>query len=258
MLLEIVYMGSNASLPVRSGKALEAIMCTTKTQITDESVTIEDKMCRATKLMQQMRDFGSSGSINQRENLQLMQRRIKQIAMELEDIIDDLLNLVRSKIAPNQLRFLEEIKVDESDIDPSIQFFGVEWNGVFAKCFNLGLNIRIFKYGLSAECVDLLGLACILTDLKWVLKQMELHDVALTTGVLSPCHLALDLQQKLVLTKAEEENNKKRSIVVKYNRKHKTENLSTKLFGTDEKVRRRKSSFIENVSSLLNYVSNSK
>ena len=30
------------------------------------------------------------------------------------------------------------------NLDPSIRFFGIEWDRVFGKCFSLSLNVKIF------------------------------------------------------------------------------------------------------------------
>ena len=235
----------------------------------DGQNTVEDKLGRVTRLMRQVRDVGGSC---RHEDVNLIQRRMIQIITELEDIKDDLENLVTNKLSPRQMEFLKETDGDNGeDNDPSVQFFGVEWNSVFAKCFTVGLNIRIFKQRLAADCVDISGLACILTDLGWVKRQMELHSVALESGVLSQAHFTLELQQKLVITAGEAKrssvkygDNQSARQLVKYNRKHKTEKLPT-LRGNvpeNEKLRRksvaeinsRKPSFLSNVSNLLNYI----
>merc|ERR1719500_881372 len=79
-----------------------------------------------------------------------------QIMTELEDVKDDLFNLVTGKVTLSQIQFLKDTEgtQDNPAIDPSVQFFGVEWNCVFAKCFNLGLNIRIFKQHHRQNEVD--------------------------------------------------------------------------------------------------------
>ena len=223
----------------------------------DDEISVEDKIGRVTRLMRQIRDMGDHPKQEERV---LRERRMIQIMTELEDIKDDLINLVTGKVTPRQIQFLKDTESTEDNtaIDPSVQFFGVEWNCVFAKCFNLGLNIRIFKQRLAADCVDLGGLAVILQDLSEVRRQMEHHRLALESGVLTPGHLARQLQQQLVVSAAAPRSNK-------YSRKHKTENLNRKLqhIENQEERRRRKSlsiphtkksTFMENVSSLLNYI----
>ena len=222
----------------------------------EEETSVEDKIGRLTRLMRHVRDMGDNPK---KEDRILRERRMIQITTELEDIKDDLITLVTGKVTPRQIQFLKDTEsCEDADIDPSVQFFGVEWNSVFAKCFNLGLNIRIFKQRLTADCVDLGGLAVILQDLSEVRRQMEHHRLALESGVLTPGHLARQLQQQLVVSAAAPRSNK-------YSRKHKTENLNRKLqhIENQEERRRRKSlsiphtkksTFMENVSSLLNYI----
>merc|ERR1712110_739055 len=103
-----------------------------------------DKMCKTDlnleykeeESMEHIRDIGST---SKKEELNLIKRRIVQIVSELEDIKEDLVNLVRDQLSPRQLSVLlepnTEDEVDPVDTDPSIQFFGVEWNSVFARCF---------------------------------------------------------------------------------------------------------------------------
>merc|ERR1712110_1011661 len=115
--------------------------------------------------------------------------------------------------------------------------FGVEWNSVFARCFSLGLNIRIFKQRQQDGFLDVTGLACLLSDLSWVRRQMELHSVAFSSGVTSQAYLARQLQLQLQVTQAGQVNRK--SEAVRYNRKHKTENLNDKISRSHQGDRRR-------------------
>merc|ERR1712165_432182 len=177
----------------------------------------DDEMCQTEKnIKHREQEVG--------EELGLVKRRLLQIVTELEDIKEDLVYLVRDQLSPRQLALLLETN-DEAqavDTDPSVQFFGVEWNSVFARCFSLGLNIRIFKQRQQDGFLDVTGLACLLSDLSWVRRQMELHSVAFSSGVTSQAYLARQLQ--LQVTQA---GQVKRSV--KYDRKHKTENLNNKI-----------------------------
>ena len=226
----------------------------------NDEISVEDKIGRVTRLMRQIRDMGDHPKQEERV---LRERRMIQIMTELEDIKDDLFNLVTGKVTLSQIQFLKDTEgtQDNAAIDPSVQFFGVEWNCVFAKCFNLGLNIRIFKQRLAADCVDLGGLAVILQDLSEVRSQMEHHRLALESGVLTPDHLARQLQLQLVVSAAAPRSNK-----YSRSRKHKTENLNMNLQQIENQEERccrrkslsiphtKKSTFMENVSSLLNYI----
>merc|ERR1712154_134932 len=208
----------------------------TEKNIKHREQEVEEKLGRTTKYMEHVRDIGNT---SKEEELILVKRRLLQIVTELEDIKEDLVYLVRDQLSPRQLALpLETNDEDQAvDTDPSVQFFGVEWNSVFARCFSLGLNIRIFKQ-----------------------RQQELHSVAFSSGVTSQAYLARQLQLQLQVTQAGQVKRKS----VKYDRKHKTENLNNKISRAHqgdrrsslcpESTSRKKSSFLGNVSTLLNYV----
>merc|ERR1712098_74938 len=139
------------------------------------------------------------GASMKEEDILLVKRRVMQIIAELEDIRDILLDSVKDSLSPRQLSVLD--KEEEELTDPSVQFFGVEWDSVFAKCFSLGLNIRIFKQRLEGGMVDSINLATILTDLKMVVTQMEQHSIALLSGRLSSEQLSQQLQRQLRISK---------------------------------------------------------
>ena len=236
----------------------------------DEGQGVEEKLGRTTRYMREVKKIGAS---MKNEDILLVKRRVMQIIAELEDIRDILMDSVRDKLSPRQLSVLD-IDQEEVDTDPSVQFFGVEWDSVFAKCFSLGLNIRIFKQRLEGGMVDSIGLASILTELKMVERQVEQHSLALLSGRLSSEQLSQQLQQQLRVSQVgqlarsnnilerEDKNKEGRKTLVKY-RKNKTENLAAKISSTRNNERRKssvvdfgikkKTSFVEKVSSLLNY-----
>merc|ERR1719348_1981934 len=122
--------------------------------------------------MHEVRELEEDKSVMMREEtLNLIRRRLGQSCAELEDIRDILVDCVRDRLSPRQLAVLEERM---TNTDPSVQFFGIEWEGVFARCFSLGLNIRIFKQRLTADVVDNIGLSSILQELSGV--EAELGD----------------------------------------------------------------------------------
>jgi hypothetical protein len=104
-------------------------------------------------------------------------------------------------------------------------------------------------------------------------KQIQQHSIALLSGRMSSEQLSQQLQQHLRVSQVgqlarsnnilEREDMERRNIVVKY-RKNKTENLDVKISATRNKERRKssavdfgvkkKTSFVEKVSILLDYV----
>merc|ERR1719410_2884458 len=188
-------------------------MCQTEKNIKHREQEVEEKLGRTTKYMEHVRDIGNT---SKEEELILVKRRLLQIVTELEDIKEDLVYLVRDQLSPRQLALLLETNDEDQavDTDPSVQFFGVEWNSVFARCFSLGLNIRIFRQRQRDGFVDVTGLACLLSDLFWVRRQMELHSVAFTSGAMSASNIARQLQLQLAVSQAGEEKGRK----VRYSR----------------------------------------
>jgi len=231
---------------------------------------VEEKLGRTTTYMQEVRKLGSS---MKKEEVLLGKRRVMQIIAELEDIRDILVDSVKDSLSPRQLSVLD-CEEESSETDPSVQFFGVEWDAVFAKCFSLGFNIRIFKQRLECGMVDSINLASILADLSMVEKQMEQHSIALLSGRLSSEQLQQQHQQQVrvwklgqvarsnhMLGTQEEKVKVGQKNLVKY-RKNKTENLTTKISETGNNERRKssivnvkkKSSIVDKLSSLLDYV----
>ena len=231
-----------------------------------EDQSVEEKLGRTTRYMHEVKELGVSV---REEDLRLVKRRVVQIVAELQDIRDTLVDSVKDKLSPRQMSVLD-IDQEEVETDPSVQFFGIEWDSVFAKCFSLGLNIRIFKQRLEGGMVDSIGLASILSELSKVEKQVEQHSIAMLSGRLSSEQLSQQLQQQLRVSQVgqlaksnnmlEREGEEVRSRMVKY-RKNKTENLTAKISVTRNEQRRkssvagfgvkRKPSFMEKVSSLL-------
>ena len=235
----------------------------------DEGQKVEEKLGRTTRYMHEVKEIGVS---MKEEDLRLVKRRLVQIVAELQDIRDTLMDSVKDKLSPRQMSVLD-IDQEELETDPSVQFFGIEWDSVFAKCFSLGLNIRIFKQRLEGGMVDSISLASILTELSKVEMQMEQHSIALLSGKLSSEQLSQQLQQQLRMSQVgqlarsnntlEKEGEEGRRRMVKY-RKNKTENLTAKISVTRNDQRRKssaldfgikkKTSFMDKVSSLLDYV----
>ena len=147
----------------------------------DEGQKLEERLGRTTRFMQEVKKIGVT---LKKEDIELVKRRMMQILAELQDIKDILLDSVKDKLSPRQLSVLD-INQEELETDPSLEYFGAVWDSVFAKCFSLGLNIRIFKQRLEGGMVDTISLSSILTELKMVEKQMQQHSIALLSA---GCH----------------------------------------------------------------------
>ena len=135
---------------------------------------------RATNLLRELQELGLS--LKKNEEQTLFRRRVVQVTSELEDVRDLLTASARAVLSSRQLEVLEPQVGEEEEevvvVDPSIQFLGLEWEAIFGKCFNLGINIRIYRQRLGAGSVDTLTLALVLRDLQRVVAEVEHHSRA--------------------------------------------------------------------------------
>ena len=134
-------------------------------------------------------------------------------------------------------------------VDPSIQFLGLEWEAIFGKCFNLGINIRIYRQRLGAGSVDTLTLALVLRDLQKVVAEVEHHSRAVLAKDREGPHQAMGGSTNHI-------NVQDRRQGVTY-RKTKTEGLASKIANvakrksTNEEKDKKKNSFVGSLSNLF-------
>ena len=175
-----------------------------------------------------------------------------QVTSELEDVRDLLTASARAVLSERQLEVLEpqgEEEEEEVVVDPSIQFLGLEWEAIFGKCFNLGINIRIYRQRLGAGSVDTLTLALVLRDLQRVVAEVEHHSRAV---------LAKDregLHQAMMGGSTNQINVQDRRQGVTY-RKTKTEGLASKIANVAKRKStnegaKKKNSFVGSLSNLF-------
>jgi len=183
---------------------------------------------RATNLLRELQALGLEPKKDQEQAL--FRRRVVQVTSELEDVRDLLTGSARAVLSERQLEVLEPHQGEEEEeqevvVDPSIQFLGLEWEAIFGKCFNLGINIRIYRQRLGAGSVDTLTLALVLRDLQRVVAEVEHHSRAV---------LAKDQREGLHQTMVQGgstnqinvQNDRRQGVTY---RKTKTEGLASKL-----------------------------
>ena len=185
-----------------------------------------------------------------------------QVTSELEDVRDLLTASAKAVLSERQLEVLEPNQEEEQEVvvDPSIQFLGLEWEAIFGKCFNLGINIRIYRQRLGAGSVDTLTLALVLRDLQRVVAEVEHHSRAVLAKDREGLHQAMGGSTNHI-------NVQNRRQGVTY-RKTKTEGLASKIENMDRsqnlwpggkrkssfrsrKGRRKSSVIMEGLSSML-------
>jgi len=202
--------------------------------------TIEEKLGRATNYLHDIKGLGLKPS--EGEERCLFRRRVIQVTSELEDVRDLLTASAKAVLSERQLEVLEPNQEEEQEVvvDPSIQFLGLEWEAIFGKCFNLGINIRIYRQRLGAGSVDTLTLALVLRDLQRVVAEVEHHSRAVLAKDREGPHQAMGGSTNHI-------NVQDRRQGVTY-RKTKTEGLASKIENMDRSQNlwpggRRKSSF---------------
>merc|ERR1712142_112806 len=194
--------------------------------------SLEEKLGRLTSCLHDIKAMGRRITVEQRGNLR---RLVSQATAELEEVKEFLINSVSDQLSPRQVAVIdgeEDMTGEEEE--------GIQWDSVFARCFNVSINLRIFRQKFEVDMIDHITLAIILSDLRKVQTELENHTEALLTGRMSSTHS----------TSTTGINNPEvRSVKYK---KNKTENLATQISHTVFKEGRgRKSSIIKNLSSSL-------
>ena len=200
--------------------------------------SIEEKLGRLTNCLHDIKGLGTSITIEQRGALR---RLVSEALEELDDVKEFIIRSVDNQLSPRQVEVLESEEKEEEPED-----LEMEWGSMFARSFNVSINLRIFWQKLDVGIVDHITLAIILSDLRKVQRELEGHVEAVLSGKISS---TLTAGRQVTGSTSELDTNSGRSV--KY-RKNKTENLARKIsstvFGSEKK---RKSSLMKNLSSSL-------
>uniref|UniRef100_A0A0K2U2R0 Uncharacterized protein n=1 Tax=Lepeophtheirus salmonis TaxID=72036 RepID=A0A0K2U2R0_LEPSM len=159
---------------------------------------LDKKMKRTSSLLQELKVLSKACEELDEGNKdkQVFVRRIVQLKAELQDIKDNLYFLVESRLTPRQLNLLSfNEPFQDPSFDPSIRFFGIDWDQIFGKCFNISTSIKIFSQGYlhlreDAE-LDIFLLNTILLDLSRLEMDITSHAEAVLNGRLSKSQLRL-------------------------------------------------------------------
>jgi hypothetical protein len=198
---------------------------------------------------------------------QVFIRRIVQLRAELHDAKDTILSICKESMPTRQWRILLDITgpsykpnfLDEDDesilalmgscnLDPSIRFFGIEWERVFGKCFSLSLNVKIFGQQIMnskkdifctsvGSSIDLILVSTMLNDFSTLEADVTSHGEAVLQGRLSKSQQRLIRREQLKncapLSSGQNKNNdrRKKSMVNKtHGNKNETSLMKSKSF----------------------------
>jgi len=120
-------------------------------------------------------------------------RRILQVGTELQDARDLLRRLSRPpRLTSRQFDLVfNQADADPTEVDPyhdpSVRFFGLDWQHLFGRCFSLSLNLAALRAQMTEPGleVDLVLLSSILRDLARIEIEATAHGEAVTHGRLS-------------------------------------------------------------------------
>ena len=200
--------------------------------------SLEEKVGRLTSCLHDIKGLGVKISVEQRG---VLRQLVGQAAAELEDVKEFLICSVSDQLSPRQVAVIQG-EEEEGEREQE----GIEWDSVFARCFNLSINLRIFRQKLELGMVDHITLAIILSDLRKVQNELDSHAEAILSGEMSP---TLSPMGRLAGSTTGIELAGARSVKYK---KNKTENLATKISNTVFRPEKgRKTSMIKTLSASL-------
>lgn len=184
---------------------------------TDEQLeTLQDKCKRISQLLHDLQNVSAScEQLDDDPELQekkVFVRRILQVCAEIQDCRDVLRSLCESRLSERQISLApfdhDNLNYSDPSLDPSVRFFGLDWEQIFGRCFNVSLNIRIFVQHFpsasevdetTASTVDLVALNAILKDLAHIEADVTSHGDAVLNGRLSKSQQKLMHQEQLRL-----------------------------------------------------------
>lgn len=147
-------------------------------------------------------------------------RRILQASTELQDARDALQDLCRPPVlTARQFELVfdscngnsnndeeeegeEEGHRDDPYLDPSVRFFGLDWQQLFSRCLSLSLNLRVLGQQVCEQGleVDLVLLSQVRRDLRRVEVDVASHGEAVLHGRLSKSQQRLIQQEQFRVT----------------------------------------------------------
>lgn len=122
------------------------------------------------------------------------------MSTEIQDAKDLILAICKPRVSVRQLELINSSTESDADpaIDPSVRFFGLDWQQIFGKCFSLSLNLQIFRtQAMDDGCsLDLVLLNTILKDLTNIEVDVNSHCEAVLHGRLSKSQQLLIQQEQ--------------------------------------------------------------
>lgn len=175
--------------------------------------SLKEKIKRTTHLLQELKvlSIGCQEMDQQQEkDKQLFTRRTVQVGAEIQDGRDLLSSICKDRLPIRHWQLLFESKKGEEDnpttcltgfdMDPSVQFFGIDWERVSGRCFSLSMHANILETVLHDNTeaqLDLVLINKMLRDLAVIEADVLSHSEAVLRGRLSKSQRQLILDEQV-------------------------------------------------------------
>jgi len=178
--------------------------------------SLKEKISRTAQFLQDLKlisqDCQDLEADHDDKEKQIFNRRIVQVGAEIQDARDLLSALCKHHLPDRHWRLVFEVvdEVDPSgstgllsgfDMDPSVQFFGIDWEKVFGRCYGLSMQIKQLEVLLKEDPeveIDILLINKMLRELAAIEADVLSHSEAVLRGRLSKSQrqLIFDEQSK--------------------------------------------------------------
>jgi len=216
--------------PTGLPSAAATAMAAASSHLRAQTQSLADKVTRTTNFLNELKTLSSSlqeqpmkeedEDIN--KDRQVFIRRTIQVTTELQDGKDIVLAICKSNLSVRQWRLLCDITGSSDnltnddddddvsdvrfglgltgfDLDPSVRFFGIDWERVFGRCYALSVNIKVFAEQLERTSgdLDLILVNTVLRDLSTIEADVTSHAEAVLQGRLSQSQQRLIRNEQL-------------------------------------------------------------
>jgi len=178
--------------------------------------SLKEKIKRTTQLLKELKVLSQDCQElekNQEKDQQLFSRRTLQVGAEIQDARDLLSSICQNRLPLRQWQFLFDSKKEDGDedhvnscltgfdMDPSVQFLGIDWERVSGRCFSLSMHANILESILlddsKVEIDNLVLINKMLRDLAAIEADVLSHSEAVLRGRLSKSQRQLILDQQV-------------------------------------------------------------
>ena len=129
---------------------------------------------RIDRLLAYLKDIQGIGLTMDTDQRRLVKRRIMQALLEIEDLDDYVTSLFKElDVDPEYL-----INKEDQSVDPSIQYFGLEWNSVLRKWKTIKDELQNLQDSWSRENVDVDRISYLQNALASLADDLSNHSTA--------------------------------------------------------------------------------